>query len=43
MVAGILLVAFVIILFLGFVFNRWVSGLKTPAKTIKNHPKRHKR
>lgn len=43
MVAGILLVAFVILLFTGFVFNRWIRTLKTPVKTIKNHPKRHKR
>ena len=43
MIPTILFIAFVVLLFVGFVFSRWIGDLKTPVKIIKNHPKRHKR
>jgi len=43
MIPTILFIAFVVLLFVGFVFSRWIGGLKTPVKAKKLQAKRHKR
>ncbi len=42
MIATFLIIATVILVFVAFVFSRWLGGLKTPMKAKKTHAKRHK-
>jgi len=43
MVPTFLFIAFLVLLFVGFVFSRWIGSLKTPVKHRKLQAKRHKR
>jgi hypothetical protein len=43
MVPTFLFIAFVVLLVVGFIFNRWVATLKTPVKGRKFQSKKHRR